>query len=264
MTIPRPVLAVVAAVAVLAGGAYAVDAVSASRLEADISARIASGTTVVGPPSVMIGGPLNRWSEPEVLSSVAIRTEGVERPGLGPVAVEAQATGVRVPADATDDGEGDGDGDGDVSGGAGADALVAESVVVVVQITGDSLAPALRMRDVVIGAADDPSLAGGVENRAQISGTLEESGHRVSAFVDLVVDASGAHLVPVAAATGPGGVPDQDVDLALRATALTLEPDVLPLGVPVSTLTVKHGTISAAGTGGPGTPPLDGLARRDL
>ncbi|MGN0111384.1 MAG: LmeA family phospholipid-binding protein [Cellulosimicrobium funkei] len=257
MTIPRPVLAAVAAVAVLAGGAYAVDAVSASRLEADISARIASDAAVAGPPSVMIGGPLNRWSEPDVLSSVAIRAEGVERPGLGPVAVEAQATDVRIPADAG----GDGDGGSDA---AGADALVAESVVVVVQITGDSLAPALRMQDVVVGAADDPSLAGGVENRAQISGTLTESGERVSAFVDLVVDASGAHLVPVAAATGPGGIPDQDVDLALRATALTLEPDVLPLGVPVSTLTVKHGTISAVGTGGPGTPPLDGVARRDL
>ena len=78
------------------------------------------------------------------------------------------------------------------------------------------------------------------------------------------VDASGAHLVPVAAATGPGGVPDQDPELAMRSVALTFAPDLLPLGVPVDTLTVKAGTLTASGTGGPGTPPLDGLVRGDL
>lgn len=265
MRIPRAAVAAIAVV-VVAGGAYTVDAVSASQLEAEISARIAPEIPGVGTPSVMIGGPLSRWSGDDILSSVSIRAEGVERPGLGPVAVEAVATDVHVP-----DGDGDrdggghgghgghGDGDGTAAGG-----LTTESVVVSVQITGDSLAPTLGMRDVLVGAADDPSLAGGTEHRARVTGTLAESGERVSVIVDLVVDASGAHLVPMAAATGPAGVPEQDVDLALRSTALTLAPDVLPLGVPVQTLTVKGGTITAAGTGGPGTPPLDGLVRGDL
>lgn len=252
MRTPRVALAVIAAVLVVAGGAYTVDAVSASRLEAEISARIAPGAPGTAPPSVMTGGPFSRWSDSDTLSSVSIRAEDVERPGLGPVAVEAEATDVRVP------GGQDGDGDGDDHG------LTARSVVVSVQITGDSLAPALGMRDVLVGAADDPSLAGGTEHRANVSGTLIGSGERVSVIVDLVVDPSGAHLVPVAPATGPGGIPEQDRGLAMRSVALTFAPDLLPLGVPVETLTVKGGTITAAGTGGPGTPPLDGLVRGDL
>ena len=255
MRIPRVAVAAVTTVVVLAGGAYTVDAVSASRLEAEISARIAPGIPGSGPPSVMTGGPFSRWSAPDTLSSVSIRAEGVERPGLGPVAVEAEATDVVVPGDERND---DNDDDNPASG------LTAGSVVVSVQIIGDSLAPALGMRDVLVGAADDPSLAGGTEHRARVTGTLEESGERVSAIVDLVVDASGAHLVPVAAATGPGGVSDQDPALAMRSVALTFAPDLLPLGVPVETLTVKGGTITAAGAGGPGTPPLDGLVRGDL
>lgn len=248
MSVPRVALAAIATVLVVAGGAYTVDAVSASRLEAEISAHVAPGTPGAGPPSVMTGGPFSRWSDSDTLSSVSIRAEGVERPGLGPVAVEAEATDVRVPA------------------GRDADPgyLTARSVVVSVQITGDALAPALGMRDVLVGAADDPSLAGGTEHRARVTGTLSGSGERVSAIVDLVVDASGAHLVPVAAATGPGGVPDQDPELAMRSVALTFAPDLLPLGVPVETLTVESGTLTAAGTGGPGTPPLDGLVRGDL
>ncbi|MBB1015258.1 DUF2993 domain-containing protein, partial [Dietzia schimae] len=62
----------------------------------------------------------------------------------------------------------------------------------------------------------------------------------------------------------PAGFPDGDGELALRRTALTLEPDVLPLGVAVETLSITGGTITAAGEGGPGTAPLDGLARTDL
>ncbi|MFN3600480.1 MAG: DUF2993 domain-containing protein, partial [Dietzia sp.] len=61
----------------------------------------------------------------------------------------------------------------------------------------------------------------------------------------------------------PSGFPDQDPDLALRRTALTLSPDVLPLGVAVETLTVRGGTLTAGGTGGPGTAPLGDLARPD-
>ncbi len=267
----RATVAVVAAAVVLAGGAYTVDAVSASRLEAEISARIAPDTPGARPPSVMTGGPWSRWSDTDVLSTVSIRVEGVERPGLGPVAVEAVAGDVRVPGgekDPDDDDDNTGSGTGPAAGsdpatGTGSgDELTAGSVVVSVQISGDSLAPALGMHDVLIGAADDPTLAGGTEHRARVTGTLDSSGERVSAIVDLVVDASGAHLVPVAAATGPGGIPDQDVDLAMRSTALTLAPDVLPLGVPVQSLTVKGGTITASGEGRPGTP-LDGLARPD-
>lgn len=282
MRIPRTAVAALAAVVVLAGGAYTVDAVSASQLEAEISARIASEMPGAGPPSVMTGGPFSRWSGPDTLSSVSIRAEGVERPGLGPVAVEAVATEVVVPDnggndDDDDNGNGNGNnsnngnsadtsasGPGGGSPDSGTGGLTAESVVVSVQIIGDSLAPALGMRDVLVGAADDPSLAGGTEHRARVTGTLEESGERVSAIVDLVVDTSGAHLVPVAAATGPGGVSGQDPALAMRSVALTFAPDLLPLGVPVETLTVKGGTIIAAGTGGPGTPPLDGLVRGDL
>ena len=280
MRIPRAAVAALAAVVVLAGGAYTVDAVSASQLEAEISARIASEMPGAGPPSVMTGGPFSRWSGPDTLSSVSIRAEGVERPGLGPVAVEAVATEVVVPDNGgnDDDDNGNGNGNGNNSnngnsadtsasgpGGGSPDSdtggLTAESVVVSVQIIGDSLAPALGMRDVLVGAADDPSLAGGTEHRARVTGTLEESGERVSAIVDLVVDTSGAHLVPVAAATGPGGVSGHDPAPALRRVALAFAP---PLGVPVETLTVKGGTIIAAGTGGPGTPPLDGLVRGDL
>lgn len=259
MRTPRAAVAAIAVVVVLAGGAFTVDAVSASRLEAEISARVAPDPATGGPaapPSVTTGGPLSRWSGTDTLSTVTIRAEGVERPGLGPVAVEAVAHEVHVRRD--------GENAAHDKAADAADAMTAESVVVSVQITGDSLAPALGMRDLLVGAADDPSLAGGIEHRALLTGTLIESGERVSVIVDLVVDASGAHLVPVAAATGPGGVPDQDTDLAMRSAALTLAPDVLPLGVPVETLTVKGGTITAAGTGGPGTPPLDGLARGDL
>ena len=251
MKVPRAVVAAIAAVVVLTGGAFTFDAVSASRVEAEISERIDSARVDSAPadaapaslPAVTIGGPLSRWSAPDTLSTVSVRVEGVERPGLGPVAVEANAHDVRL-------------GDGQ--------AMTADSVTVAVQITGDSLASALGMRDLLVGAADDPSLAGGTEHQARLTGTLIESGERVSAIVDLVVDASGAHLVPVAAATGPGGVPDQDTALALRSTALTLAPDVLPLGVAVETLTVKGGTITATGTGGPATPPLDDLVRGDL
>lgn len=244
MRIPRPAVAAVAAVAVVAGGAFAADAVSASRIEAELSRRLTPDTPGSGPAAVQIGGPTSRWSDTDTLSSVEVRVEGVDRPGLGPVAVEAVAADVRAPTDSSDHAEG----------------LTAGSVTVSVQITGESLGPALGMRDILVGAADDPSLAGGTEDRARVTGTLEGSGIRVSAIVDLVVDDTGAHLVPVTAATGPGGIVEQDTALALRRTGLTLEPDVLPLGVAVETLTVEGGTITAAGTGAPGTV-LDGLAR---
>jgi len=238
---PRLALAALAALAAVAGGVLTVDAVSASRVEAELSAVLTPDVTGVGPASVRIGGPTARWSDPETLTSVVVRVEGVDRPGLGPVAVEAVAGGVRLPS-------------------ARADGLVADSVTVSVQLTGGSLGPPLGMRDVLVGAADDPSLAGGTEHRARVTGTLEGSGERVSAIVDLVVDDSGARLVPVHAATGPGGIADQDPALALRTTALTLLPDVLPLGAAVETLTVRGGTITAAGPAAPGTA-LDGLAR---
>lgn len=246
MRLPRPVVIAAVAVAVVAGSAFTVETVSASRIEADLSGRIDPGNAGDGPPSVTIGGaPGSRWSGPDTLVSAAIRVEGVDRPGLGPVAVEAVATDVSVPEDPTGP-------------------LTAGEVTVSVQITGASLGPALGMRDVLVGAADDPSLAGGTETRARVTGTLEGSDVRVSAFVDLVVDDLGARLVPVAPATGPAGFPDGDGELALRRTALTLEPDVLPLGVAVETLSITGGTITAAGEGGPGTAPLDGLARTDL
>ncbi|UVE95300.1 DUF2993 domain-containing protein [Dietzia sp. B32] len=246
MRAPRPVVIAAAALALVAGGAFTAEAVSASRIEAALSDRIARGIPLSGPPSVKIGGvPGSRWSGPDTLTSVAIRVEGVDRPGLGPVAVEAMATDVSVPPDRS----------GPLTSGA---------VTVSVQMTGDSLGPALGMRDVLVGAADDPSLAGGTENRARVTGTLEGTDVRVSAFVDLVVDDLGAHLVPVAPATGPAGFPDGDGALAMRRTALTLEPDVLPLGVAVESLDVRGGTITATGRGGPGTAPLGGLARPDL
>lgn len=256
MRVPRIAVAAIAVVLVAGGGAFTVDAVSASRVEAEISARVDSARVDSagsdpapgdpGParaPAVSIGGPTSRWTDPDTLTTVTIRAEDVLRPGLGPVAVEAHARGVEMR-----DGE----------------PMHAESVEVSAQLTGDSLAPAMGMRNVLVGAADDPSLAGGTEHRARLTGTLLDSGETVSVIVDLVVDPSGAHLVPVAAATGPAGVPDQDTDLALASTALTLDPDLLPLGVPVQHLTVTGGTITASGTGGPGTPPLDDLLRRDL
>ena len=242
MSLSRGASVTIAAVAVVAAGAFTVDAVSASRTEAEISSRLLPLTSGSRPVSVMIGGgPTARWSGPDTLASAAIRAEQVERPGLGPVAVEAVATDVHLPPD-------------DLAPVTAADARVS------VHITGDSLAPALGMRDVLLGAADDPSLAGGTEHRARVTGTLEGSGERISAFVDLVVDDRGAHLVPVSAATGPAGVPDQDADLALRSTALTLAPDLLPLGAAVDRLSVKGGTITASGAAGPGATPLSDLA----
>ncbi|MFD2394434.1 DUF2993 domain-containing protein [Dietzia aerolata] len=146
MKIPRIAVAAPAVVAVLAGGAYTVDAVSASRVEAEISARIAPEMPGAAPPSVMTGGPFTRWSEPGTLSSVSIRAERVARPGVAPVAVEAEATDL-VATDLADTGLAD-------------TGLSAQSVVVSVQMIGDSLAQALDMRDVLIEAADDHSLAG--------------------------------------------------------------------------------------------------------
>lgn len=233
------------ALAVVVAGAFTVDSVSASRIEADLSTRIRSATPGVMAPSVMVGGaPTSRWSGPGTLSSVSVRAERVDRPGLGPVAVEAVATDVHVPDDRSAP-------------------LTAGAVTVSVQIIGDSLGPALGMRDVLVGAADDPSLAGGVEHRARVTGTIEGTDTRVSTIVDLVVDDRGAHLVPVTAATGPSGSPDQDPGLALRRTALTLSPDVLPLGVAVETLTAKGGTLTASGTDETGATPLGDLARPD-
>ena len=245
MRIPRGAVAVVATATVVAGVAFIVDSVAVSRTEAEISSRIASGSESTGTPAVSIGGtPTSRWSGPETLGAVSVRVERVERPGLGPVAVEVNATDLRLPGDHLK-------------------SMTARSTTISVQITGDSLGPALGMRDVLVAAADDPSLAGGIEHRARVTGTLEGSDLRVSAFVDLVVDTSGAHLSPVAPATGPAGLPDQDRQLALRRTALTLDPDVLPLGAAVATLTVRGGSITATGIGGPGTAPLDDLARTD-
>lgn len=241
----RSVTVATAALAVVVVGAFTVDSVNASMVEADVSTRIRPATPGVAAPSVMIGGgPSTRWAGPGTLASASIRVEGVTRPGLGPVAVEAAVTDLSVPEDRSAD-------------------MTAGAVTVSVQITGDSLGPALGMRDVLVGGADDPSLAGGVEHRARVTGTLAGTDTRVSAIVDLVVDESGAHLVPVGAATGPSGFPDQDPDLAVRRTALTLSPDVLPLGIAVETLTVRGGTITAGGTAGPGATPLGDLARPD-
>ncbi|MBB0994398.1 DUF2993 domain-containing protein, partial [Dietzia sp. SLG510A3-40A3] len=92
MRLPRPVVIAAVAVAVVAGSAFTVETVSASRIEADLSGRIDPGNTGAGPPSVTIGGaPGSRWSGPDTLVSATIRVEGVDRPGLGPVAVEAVA-----------------------------------------------------------------------------------------------------------------------------------------------------------------------------
>lgn len=246
MSSPRRALAIaVATVLVLAGGAFAVDSVSASRVEADLSHRIRPATPGVPAPAVTIGGaPTGRWTGPDgdVLSSVTIRAEGVERPAFGAVTVEASATdvsGVRDP---------------------GAP-LAAGELTVEVQVTGDALGRALGMDQTRLGAADDPSLAGGLEHRARVSGTAD--GAEISTFVDLVVDERGAHLVPVAPATGPAGVEDQDRNLALGRTALTLPEDLLPLGMDVETLGVRGGTLVAAGTAGPGPTPLGDLARSD-
>lgn len=235
MRVPRPVTATVVVLAVLGGCVVAAEAVSTSRIEADLSRRIAADKPVGGPPSVTIGGaPGSRWSGPGTLRSVAVRVEGVERPGLAPVAVEADATDVRVPEDP--------------------DAPpTARDVTVSVKITGHSLGPALGLRDVLVGAADDPTLAGGTEDRARVTGTVEGTDVRLSAIVDLVVDARGAHLVP-----------DDPDDPRLRRLALTLAPDLLPLGVPVTTLSVTGGTVTASGTGGAATAPLDGLAAPGL
>src|SRR5699024_1742593 len=136
---PRPAGA---ARLVLAGGAFAVDSVSASRGEADLSHRIRPATPGVPAPAVTIGGaPTGRWTGPDgdVLSSVTIRAEGVERPAFGAVTVEASATdvsGVRDP---------------------GAP-LAAGELTVEVQVTGDALGRALGMDQTRLGAADDPSL----------------------------------------------------------------------------------------------------------
>lgn len=236
-------LAAVGTIAAVAVVAVVADSVAASRVEADLSAVIRPETPGVRAPAVTVGGgPFGRWSGDDRLASVSVRVEGVDRPGLGPVTVEAAAADVDVPGRRTGP-------------------LTAAETTVTVLVTGDALGRALGLRDALVAAAGDPSLAGGNEHRARVTGTVDGTDTRVSAFVDLVVDDRGAHLVPVAPATGPAGVPDQDPGLALARTALTLEPDVLPLGLAVESLTVRGGTVSATGTGGPGTAPLDDLAR---
>lgn len=247
MRFPRRVAVVCAAVvAVAAGGVFVADSVSASRVEADLSTRIRPATPGVGAPAVMIGGaPTSRWSGPDRLASVSVRADRVERPVVGPVTVEADATGLRVPDDR-------------------AAPLTAKEVTVSVHISADALGRALGMHEVLLGAADDPSLAGGTETRARVTGTVDGTDDRISTLVDLVVDDRGAHLVPTAPATGPGGIADQDEDLAMERTALTLPPDLLPLGLPTGSLTVRGGSITASGTGGPGTAPLDDLTASAL
>src|SRR5699024_9631045 len=80
MRAPRPVVIAAAALALVAGGAFTAEAVSASRIEAALSDRIARGIPLSGPPSVKIGGvPGSRWSGPDTLTSVAIRVDGVDR-----------------------------------------------------------------------------------------------------------------------------------------------------------------------------------------
>lgn len=245
MRASRIAAAALAVVAAVAGGAFVVDAVAASRVEADLSAVIRPPTPGVPDPAVTVGGgPTGRWNDDDRLASVSVRVDGVPRPGLGPVTVEARAVDVSVPPGRTGP-------------------LTAEETTVSVLVTGDALGRALGLRDALVAAADDPSLAGGTEHRARVTGTPLGTDTRISAFVDLVVDERGARLVPVSPATGPAGFPDQDPDLALARTALTLEPDVLPLGLAVESLIVRGGTITATGTGGPGTAPLDGLARPD-
>ena len=247
MRLPRPIVpalsATALAVVVLAGGAaFAADSIAASRVEADLSLRIRPATPGVAAPAVVVGGgPTGRWSGDDRLTSVSVRADGVERPGLGPVTVEATATDVILPADHSAP-------------------LSAASTAVSVLLTGEVLGRALGLQDVRVGAAQDSSLAGGVEHTARVEGTVERTNTRISTFVDLVVDARGAHLVPVAASTGPAGGADQDAGLALSRTALTLAADVLPLGLEVETFTVRGGTLTASGRGGPGTAPLDGLA----
>lgn len=274
MEFPRRIgIAVAATVVVLVGGAYVADTVVASRAEVGISERIRPATPGVPAPAVTLGGgPAARWSGPEAWPSVTVRAEGVVRPVVGAVTVEAEASDVTVPQDE------------------GAPPTAA-AVTVSVHITGDALGRALGMRDMLVSAADDPSLAGGTEHRARVTGTVPDgddggdgdgdgdggsgagtgaaAGERISVFVDLVVDGdragagagAGAHLVPVAPATGPAGVADQDTDLALTHAALTLPADLLPLGLEVETLTIRGGTLTATGTTDSGTTPLDDLVR---
>lgn len=228
-----------------AGGVAVTDTVSASRVEADLSTRIRPATPGVSAPAVTIGGgPTDRWSAPDRLTSVSVRAEGIERPAFGTVTVTADATDVHVPDDRSIP-------------------LDAAETTVSVHITGEALGRALGMHEVLLGAADDPSLAGGTEHRARVTGTLDGTDSRVSAFVDLVVDHHGAHLVPHSPATGPAGIADQDAAPASDRTALTLPADLLPLGLPVETLTVRGGSLTATGSGGPGTAPLGALARPD-
>lgn len=238
----RAAAAVAATAVVLAGGALVVDSVSASRIEADLSERIRPATPGVAAPAVTVGGgPGSRWTGPDRLDSVSVRAEGVGRPAVGPVTVEADATGVHVPPDHSAPPS-------------------ARDVTVSVNITGDALGRALGMHEMLLAAADDPSLAGGTEHRARVTGTLDGTDTRVSAFVDLVVDDRGARLVPASPATGPAGLPDQDRGRAMHHTALTLPPDLLPLGADIDTLTVRGSTIVASGSGGADATPLDRLA----
>lgn len=233
-------------VAVAAGGAFIADTVSASRVEADLSTRIRPATPGITAPSVMIGGgPTSRWSGPGQLTSVSIRAEGVDRPLFGPLTVEAESTDVHLTDDQTAP-------------------LVSRTVTVSAHITSNELGRALGLHEVQLAAADDPSLAGGTETRARVTGTVNGTDSRISTFVDLVVDDRGAHLVPAAPATGPGGVAEQDRALAMNRTALTLPPDLLPLGRPIESLTIRGGAITASGTGGPGTAPLEELTAPDL
>lgn len=242
----RVIVACASVVAVAAGGAFVADSVSASRVEAELSTRIRPVTPGVAAPSVTIGGgPTARWSGPDRLTSVSVRVEGVERPVFGPLTVEAESTDVHLGDDASAP-------------------LTAGDVSVSVHITSNELGRALGMREVLLAAADDPSLAGGTETRARVTGTVDGTDSRVATFVDLVVDDRGAHLVPVAPATGPGGIAEQDDELAMERTALTLPPDLLPLGLPVESLTIRGGSITARGTGGPGTAPLGNLTAPDL
>lgn len=247
MRFPRRIVVTSAVVvAVAAGGAFIGDTVSASRVEAELSTRIRPASPGIPAPSVMIGGgPTSRWSGPDRLSSVTVRAEGVERPLFGPLTVEAESTDVHL----TDD---------------RSDSLNSGHVAVSAHITSNELGRALGLNEVRLAAADDPSLAGGAETRARITGTVNGTDSRISTFVDLVVDERGAHLVPVAPATGPGGIAEQDRALAMEQTSLTLPPDLLPLGRPIETLTVRGGSITASGTGGPGTAPLNDLTTPDL
>lgn len=247
MRFPRRIaVACAAVVAVAAGGVFVADSVSASRVEADLSSRIRPATPGVRAPEVTIGGgPTARWTGEDRLASVSVRAEGVERPMFGPVTVEVESTDVNF--------------DDDPSA-----PLTSGDITVSVNLTSNELSRALGLRDVTLAAANDPSLAGGTETRARISGTVDETDSRISSFVDLVVDDRGAHLIPFSPATGPGGIAEQDEKLAMERTALTLPPDLLPLGIPVESLTIRSGAITASGTGGPGTAPLGDLTAPDL